>query len=183
LETTKKIHDGVLEEEFEEVFTLSRWRITETIQIAEIAFSKDALENSSYARDALENQLKNIPKNDLYDHYMEQLHFFSDEFAKQKIYSPSDYKISATYANYIWRKTPYKGITYASIPTAYKGQNVCLLPEIVNSHLKLEKAAMFKAIKEKNKNLFIGDSFKYCDEFGLNNMNFNWREFHNGIIL
>ena len=183
LETTKRFKNGVLEEQYEETFTLSRWLILETIEIVEIAFSKDAIKKSSSVRDSYENQVMRIPKNEFYEDYLEQLAFFSDEFAKQKIYSPADYKISAAYAKYFWENSRYGGITYASVPTEYKGQNVCLLPKVVDKYLKLEKVAMFKAIRENNKGLFIGDCFKYCDNFGVNGMNFYWQDYKGGIIM
>jgi hypothetical protein len=148
-----------------------------------MVFSENAIANNSSVRASFAHQTKNIPDNFLRQHYIEQLRFFSDEFAKKNIYSPADYKISAAFANYIWRRTKYPGITYASVNTDYRGQNICLTPIAADKYLRLHSLGMFKASKKKEGNLEIDGGFKYCRDFGINNMNFMWRDFEKGIIF
>ena len=161
----------------EEIFTLSRWTILEDIEVVEMIFSDEALKVNEYNKLSLEHQMKNYKHLPLADHYENQGRFFSNEFARGDINNNETYKykISAAYSNYIWRNSRLKGITYPSVASNYLGQNVALLPEIVDKFLKLELVGMFKFEKKNGINLPI-DSFKHATDFGANCMDFKWIE-------
>lgn len=162
----------------EEVFTLSRWRLIENIEVVEMIFSEEALKANEYNRLSLENQIKNYKHLPLADHYEYQGKLFSDEFARNDIKKGEQfkYKISAAYFNYVNRNSHLRGITYPSVASKYLGQNVALLPEIVDKCLKLESVAMFRFQRVNGINLPI-DSFKVATELGENSMNFNWIDY------
>lgn len=161
----------------EEIFTLSRWEILEDIEIIEMIFSEEALIVNEYNKLSLKNQLKNYKHLLLAKHYEKQGKFFSNEFARNDIKKGESfkYKISASYSNYIWDKTHLKGITYPSVQSNYLGQNVALLPELVDKYLKLQKVGMFKCKKENGENFTVA-SFKLATDLGENSMNFKWFE-------
>jgi hypothetical protein len=162
-------------EDTEEIFTCSRWRILEDIEILEMIFSDEAIKVNEYNRLSLENQMGNYKHLPLADHYEEQGRFFSNEFARDDIASNESfkYKISAAYSNYIWRNTHLKGITYPSVSSKYLGQNVALLPELVDKYLRLEMVGMFRFKKEKNGDPTIYN-YKIAQDLGENQMKFNW---------
>ncbi len=162
----------------EEVFTLSRWTILEDIQVVEMIFSDEALKVNEYAKLSLENQVKNYKHLSLSDHCERQGRFFSNEFARSDIEKGETfkYKITAAYTNYLWRNTHLKGITYPSVASMYLGQNVALLPEIVDKYLKLESVGMFKFEKINGFNLPI-DCIKIATDLGENSMDFKWNDY------
>lgn len=149
-ETSEILNELDKYDNIEEIFTLSRWRILKDIEIIEMIFSDEALKVNEYNKLSLENQIKNYGHLQLAEHYERQGRFFSNEFARKDIKKGEDfkYKISASYINYIWNKTHLKGVTYPSVKSNYLGQNVALLPELVDKYLKLETVAMFKFVKK-----------------------------------
>lgn len=162
----------------EEIFTLSRWTILEDIEVVEMIFSDEALKVNEYAKLSLENQVKNYKHLSLSDHYERQGKFFSNEFARSDIEKGEafNYKITAAYTNYLQRKTHLKGITYPSVASRYLGQNIALLPEVVDKYLKLESVGMFKFEKINGVNLPI-DCIKLATDLGENNMDFKWHDY------
>lgn len=124
----------------------------ETVQLAEIIYSDQYPNASRYVQMSVANQRKNIDEAveqfkkqediDYSEHFDHQSRIFCNEFAKTEIDSPDDYKISAAYSNYILQRTPASGLTYPSVKSGYQGQNVVMLPEVVNSILKLEEVYM-----------------------------------------
>lgn len=162
----------------EEVFTLSRWRILKNIEILEIIFNDEAFIVNEYNRLSLLNQAKNYKYLDLADHYENQGKFFSNEFARNDVEKGEfhKYKITAAYSNYIWRNTHLKGITYPSVPSGYLGQNVALLPEVIDKYLRLESVTMFKFQRKNKVNIPI-DSFKMATDLGANCMDFQWFDY------
>ena len=177
-ETSELLKELDKHHDVEEIFTLSRWRILDNIEIIEMIFSDEALKVNEYNRLSLENQMKNYKHLELADHYEKQGKFFSNEFARDDIKKGESfkYKITASYANYLWQKTPLKGITYPSVPSNYLGQNVALLPELVDKFLKLESVAMFKFERRNGINLPV-DSFKIATVLGDNFMDFKWVDY------
>ena len=165
-------------ENVEEIFTLSRWEILEDIEIIEMIFSDEALKVNEYNKLSLKNQLKNYGHLPLAEHIEKQGKFFSNEFARNDIKKGESfkYKISASYANYIWNNTHLKGITYPSVQFNYLGQNVALLPKLVDKYLKLQKVGMFKCKKENGKNLTVA-CFKLATDLGENSMDFKWFDY------
>lgn len=177
-ETSELLKELDKYENVEEVFTLSRWRVLEDIEILEMIFSEEALKVSEYNKLSLKNQLKNYGHLQLAEHYEKQGKFFSNEFARNDIKKGENfkYKISASYVNHIWNNTHLKGVTYPSVQSKYLGQNVALLPEIVDKYLKLESVGMFKFKKENGQNLTIYD-FKIATDLGKNQMDFKWIDY------
>jgi hypothetical protein len=162
-----------------ELFTVSRWRVLENIEVIEMIFSDEALKVSKYAQMSLDNQLKNYKDLDLANEYEEQGKFFSNEFARSDVRPGQDYKykITSAYANYIWEHTPFKGITYPSVQSRYFGQNVALLPEIVDSHLKLEApVGIFKFERISGENQPV-DCTHIAMDLGDHNSAFVWNKY------
>lgn len=167
-------HDNVVE-----LFTVSRWRVLEDIEVAEMIFSDEALKVSAYAQMSLKNQLGNYKHLPLAKEYEEQGRFFSNEFARSDIRMGEDfkYKITSAYANYIWHKTHLKGITYPSVQSNYIGQNVALLPEVVDKALKLEPpVGVFKFERINGVNQPV-DSTHIAVDLGINNNAFVWKDY------
>ncbi len=116
----------------------------------EIIFSDEALKVSEYAQRSFDAQTSAIKDYKLKQHYLDQGKFFSNEFSRDDCTGiPNNYKISSAYANYIWEQTDVKGVTFPSVRTGFQGQNIALLPEIVDKYLKLDIAAMFKIRKKR----------------------------------
>jgi hypothetical protein len=167
-----------------ETFTMSRWTILEDIEVVEMILSEEALKVSQYAKDALANQIKNLGDSVHKDNCIEQLKFFSNEFARNDIDKDADgnyqtykYKISAAYINYIMNHTTFKGVTYPSVSTRYFGQNVALMPEVVEKYLHLESAAMFKFERINGENIPI-EAFKIATDLGPEQRAFVWEDYN-----
>jgi hypothetical protein len=167
-------HDNITE-----LFTVSRWRVLEDIEVVEMIFSDEALKVSKYAKMSLEHQLQHYQHLPLAKEYEEQGRFFSNEFARSDIRSGEDYKykITSAYANYIWENTSLKGITYPSVQSLYLGQNVALLPEVVDSSLRLESpVGIFKFERVNGVNQPV-DSTHLAMDLGDSNSAFIWQEY------
>lgn len=161
-----------------EIFTLSRWRIMEDIEVMEMIFSDQVLENSEYARMSLAHQSGNYKHLPLAVEYEEQGRFFSNEFSRSDVKKGEShkYKIAAAYANYIWSNTHIKGVTYPSVQSLYRGQNVALLPELVDKYLKLETVGVFKFERKNGVSLPI-DSIYLATDLGINNGDFKYVDY------
>lgn len=162
-----------------EIFTVSRWRVMEDIEVCEMIFSDEALKVSKYAQMSLARQLKHYKHLPLAAEYEEQGRFFSNEFARSDVRPGEDhkYKITSAYANYIWNNTAMKGITYPSVQSRYLGQNVALLPEVVDRSLKLEApVGVFKFERINGANLPI-DSTHLAMDLGAGNSKFIWEPY------
>lgn len=165
-------HDNVIE-----LFTVSRWRVLEDIEVVEMIFSDEALKVSKYAKMSLEHQLQHYQHLPLAKEYEEQGRFFSNEFARSDVRPSEDYKykITSAYSNYIWANTNLKGITYPSVQSAYLGQNVALLPEVVDKLLRLESpVGIFKFERISGVNQPV-DSTRLAMDLGENNSAFVWQ--------
>lgn len=168
------IHDNVVE-----LFTVSRWKVVEDIEVVEMIFSDEALKVSEYTQMSLDNQLRNYKHLPLAKEYEDQGRFFSNEFARSDVRPGEDfkYKITSAYANYIWQNTDLKGITYPSVQSNYLGQNVALLPEIVDKSLRLEvPVGIFKFERINGVNQPV-DSTHLAMELGEKNGSFVWKEY------
>lgn len=168
----------------EEYFTLSRWEIIEDFGIYECVFQSENHKPNTRVKESQtiqEEFLNNIAANDsnLINDALEQLKFFSDQFAKRvNRKTPYEYKITASFTNNILNHNQNAGlvwgITYPSVQSALMGQNIALLPSAVHKFLKFKQANVLKA--ERTANGFrIGDSIAIadgCDENG----NLIWKE-------
>lgn len=179
LETSKKVSEIRNLKNIHEVFTLSRWRVLDDLEIIEMIFCDEAIKKNNYAKESFNSQLKNFIHLPLRSHYEKQGIFFSNEFARNDIRNNESfkYKISAAYINYIWEKTPFKGITYPSVASEYRGQNVALLPSIVDTFLKLEVVAMFRFDRINGVNKEI-PCIKIAIDLGKDQKDFNWVEYN-----
>ncbi|HEY8929581.1 MAG TPA: hypothetical protein VIM55_10350 [Mucilaginibacter sp.] len=165
-------------QDISEVFTMSRWRIKEDIEVLEMIFSDEVLKVSEYAQQSLAHQEKHYKHMSTAAQMENQARFFSNEFSRDDVGKNEayKYKISAAYINYIWEKSHLKGITYPSVQTGYLGQNVALLPELVEKHLELESVGMFKF--EKKNGVYIPiDSFRVATDLGKDKMDFQWYDY------
>ena len=182
-ETSSRVKELSLPGPFTEIFTVSRWRIKKTFQVAEIIYGEDYKGKSEYVRLALENQSKNLDTEILRlekqsgvnyrDLFESQARFFCNEFSKTNIDAPDDYKISAAFSNYFFTLTPLKGVTYPSVPSGYQGQNVALTTETVDKHLVLEKVYQCKCVRLNNESPLISVT-DMVNEFGASNSDFQW---------
>nr|WP_068891255.1 hypothetical protein [Pedobacter panaciterrae] len=161
-----------------EVFTMSRWRIKQDIEVLEMIFSDLALESSEYVRMSLANQQRYYKHMSGAETIEEQARFFSNEFARADIGPDEEfkYKISAAYINYIFNNSKLKGVTYPSVQTKYAGQNIALLPELVEKYLELESVGMFTFEKKAGRYIPI-DSFKVAMDLGPGKMDFQWIDY------
>lgn len=177
LETTDFFSCKPVADNFTEIFTSGRWIILEDIPVMEMIFSDEALKESEYAQASLKAQTEAIQNFKLKEHYIEQGKFFSNEFSRDDCKGiPDNYKISAAYSNYVWDNSDVKGVAYPSVRTDFKGQNVALLPELVDKYLKLEKVAMFKFERINGVNQPI-DSFKLATDLGKDQNDFQWFDY------
>ena len=66
------------------------------------------------------------------------MHFFCEEFIKENIITPNDYKYSALYAHYIEEQLGsfYDGINYPSVACKYDGDNQAIFLRSANLKLK-----------------------------------------------
>jgi len=177
LETTDFFAIKPIPNNFSEIFTLSRWTILADVQVMEIIFSDEALKISEYVKKSFESQTAAISDHKLKDHFLAQGKFFSNEFSRDDCRGmPDNYKISSAYANYVWKSTSVKGVTFPSVRTEFKGQNVALMPEIVDKYLKLEIVGLFKFERKDGINLPI-DSIKIAKDLGMDQINFKWIDY------
>jgi len=155
-----------------ELITVSRWEVLEDITLAEVIFSDKAIQNNNYTNTAFQHHFKQFFEHEDRELILQQLIFFSNEFAK-KVGNDIDYKISVAYTDIILNgAVEIEGIAYPSVASGYKGQNVVLRPNIIDTKLKLQKVVTQKIVKDKNKVRIDND--KYVKSFGLNNSSFEW---------
>ncbi|WP_343556322.1 hypothetical protein [Sphingobacterium sp.] len=162
-----------------ELFTVSRWRVLKDIEVVEMIFSDEALKVSNYTKISLEHQMQYYQHLLLAKEYEEQGRFFSNEFARSDVRPGEDhkYKITSAYANFIWANTNLKGITYPSVQSAYLGQNVALLPEVVDTSLRLESpVGIFKFERIDGVNQPV-DCTHIAMDLGENNSAFVWQDY------
>lgn len=150
---------------FEEIFTVSRWEILETVQLAEIIYADHYCGASRYVQMSIQNQHAHVEaaieqfklqeNTDYTEHFELQSKIFCNEFAKTEIDSPDDYKISAAYANYILNQTSAQGLTYPSVKSGYKGQNVVISPNVADRILKLIEVYMCVCRRNQSENPMV----------------------------
>jgi hypothetical protein len=177
-ETSEILKDLDKFDTIEEIFTVSRWIVKEEFQVIEMIFSDEAIKASIDTKSSYDFQLLKLADESLKEHYIAQLKFFSNEFAKVEIDTTDDYKISSAYINYLWDNTSFKGVTYPSVKSLYKGQNIALKPECVDKYLELELVCMCKFERKNNTDLPIEPCFKIATDFGIDKMNFKWEDYN-----
>jgi len=177
-ETSDILRELEKHENIVEHFTVSRWTVLEDIEVIEMIFSDEALKKSTSTRRSFEHQLQHYSDLPSAQEYADQGTFFSNEFARTDVKKGESYKykITSAYANYIWNKTSIMGITYPSVQSDFKGQNIALLPDAVDKYLKLETVGLFKFERINGNNLPV-DSIKIVTDFGEQNSNFTWIDY------
>lgn len=157
------------------ILTVGKWRVKEDFKVIEMVFSKGNVQNNedinrSYNKQK-EMMLKDYP--DQLDQIEKILEFFSDEFAKKVKNSNSDYKITTAYLNLaLMNKQDLCGVTYPSVRTDYKANNIAIFPSVVEQFLDLEMVSMFN-IKKSGKNASM-DNLAIAFNLGDLNTNFEW---------
>lgn len=128
------------------VMTISRWRIEKDMVLAEMVFSKSALEQQPEVRKARDFHLRlmrqQFPEPTV-QAFVQLQEFFSEEFGKANIKASHDYHMSAAFAEVLYELGVAQGIIYPSVRTDMAGSNVALLPGTVDGHLRLEEARSF----------------------------------------
>lgn len=174
-ETSELFSDNklnTLENAFE-IFTHSRWRVVEDIELLEIIYSDEALKINPDVQTSLKYQTKAIEGHVKREHFEEQMKFFSNQFARIKKHSHNEYKISCAYSNYILSSTHLGGVAYPSVASGYQGQNIVLKPDVVDKCMKLESLSMSSFERKNNQNMPV-IPIKICTDLGANNDNFIW---------
>jgi hypothetical protein len=189
-ETSEMFRSGDKEKKEEFVMTVGKWRIKNDIEVVESVFNKPNIQNIPQIKKAYDHHMAKITS-DLGDKAKDVeyiLEFFSDEFAKNNIKSPDDYKISAAYTEMAINFKNFAGVAYPSVRTNYEGFNVALAIPAVETHLQLEVVAMFKIYKRGPESFM--DNLAYATELGPLNSEFKWinmegtpEEFINNIIF
>jgi hypothetical protein len=152
--------------------TIGRWIVQEDFEVADIVFS-DSFKNSQHIRDKYNFWVEKLKGHKIgEENYQKLLKFFSDEFAKQKIITHHDYKLSTAYADMAIYANDFNGVLYPSVRTDYMGINIVLTDRAVEKYLKLEKVCVFKYIVENNRSMLIPEM--YSDDLGPLNTRFNW---------
>lgn len=164
----------------EVIMTVGKWRIKKEFQVIEMVFNKENIENNIDIKKSFEYQrdlmLKDHPEQIMQIENV--LEFFSDEFAKKNIKGDFDYKISTAYMNLVLnQRNDLHGITYPSVRTDNKANNIALFPDSVENFLELEMAGMFK-ITKKGKHSFM-DNLAIATDLGKYNSDFKWIDIQN----
>jgi hypothetical protein len=160
-----------------EYYTVSRWKTLKEFFVVEIVFSQYALKNSIDIQRSFENQKKilhdlNLEKNEI-EFYLMFLIFISEEFSK-KVTDPDQYKISSAYANLALLHQDVSGISYPSVQTDYFGENIVLIPKVVDKYLT-PAVCSTQILYKYGANSFIANGENYCDKIS-NNKFIEWKE-------
>jgi len=157
-----------------ELYTISRWRSLVELEIAEMVFSEDAIVANPDIEKAFNKQV-GFAKRKGVDaaFYKEFLIFISSEFARKKE-SHHDYKISSAYTNLTLNHPKISGISYPSVQTGYKGENIVFPPNIVDQHLRLEAIITQRLFKNRER-AFINNHME-CLNPHVSLNNFMWTQ-------
>jgi len=136
LETSRVAQDPNKESLNGELFTVSRWRNREELNVIEVVFAEEALKNSAEVKNSFEKQISMFSQIKGADNEFNKdfLIFISEEFAR-KTKNHNDYKISTAYTELVFKYPDVQGITYPSVQTNYLGQNIALPTPVVDEFL------------------------------------------------
>jgi len=149
-ETSELLQDSTSINFDGELYTVSRWRNSHELFLAEIVFSQEAININPDIRKAFEKQsgfAKQACAGDE-EFYLDFLVFISDEFARPKS-THHDYKISTAYTSLVLSNPEIHGIAYPSVQTRYEGQNIVFPPYIVDKYFAVEVLSMQRLYKKK----------------------------------
>ena len=156
-----------------ELYTVSRWRNSEELFLAEVVFAKDAIKNNPDTKRAFDKQLafSNQLNSEDKDFFINLIFFISNEFARTKA-THHDYKISAAYTELALTCSQIHGIAYPSVATNYFGQNVVFLPSVRKKYINIETLATQRI--HKNKLPVLINNHKNCENPDVNPDNLVW---------
>lgn len=156
-----------------ELYTIGRWRNSETLFLAEVVFAKNALKNNPDTRLAFTKQIElaNSVNTEDKEFFIDLITFISDEFAR-KIITHHDYKISVVYTNLALTCPGVHGIAYPSVETDYYGQNVVFPPATRKKYLEVQTLATQRV--HKNKIPIFINNHKNCESPNVNPDNLTW---------
>ncbi|QJD97691.1 RES family NAD+ phosphorylase [Mucilaginibacter robiniae] len=144
------------------LMTVSKWKITKNMRLAEIVFKKNRIATTPEIEKAYQFHLKafrkNMPEEEV-QKLISILEFYSEEFSKAEITTDADYKISAAYAESAFKTGNVQGIIYPSVRTDYEGSNVALLPKTVDEHLQFEEALIIH-VQIRKKKVFLDNLYR-----------------------
>jgi len=156
-----------------ELYTVSRWRNNEELQIAEMVFSPEAIAANPDTAGAFEKQIGFLAgkaeENEAF--LREFLIFISRQFARKKN-THHDYKISAAYTNIVLMHPDISGVAYPSVQTHYQGENLVLPPSTVERALSLE-GIITQRLHKKAPYTHINNHMECADPL-RNPENFTW---------
>ena len=114
-------------------FAMSTWTTSKVIRSFEIGSTKKSLAGSQLAT-VPTTEASQIAYNFLSDEFVKQVHA-GDEF---------EYRLSAAVAERVMYEksgegSPFGGVTYPSVASSFHRENVVFRPDIVDSHLSLER--------------------------------------------
>lgn len=165
-----KIMNLVSEDELEEYATLGKWRVIEEFTVAAVVSYDQYHERNAHLKSmslSFEQFISQNPEE--VEHFTEVAKFLSSEFAK-KISNEWEYKISAATSK-ILLDGGANGIIYPSVGVEGEYFNIALTPEIVDKHLRYEKAGVWRMLKKKKS--LVGYPFLYTDKLD-DNGHFIW---------
>ena len=87
------------------------------------------------------------------------------------------YAIRSYYDLILNQRNDLHGITYPSVRTDNRANNIAIFPDSVENFLELEMVAMFKVTK-KGKHSFM-DNLAIATDLGKYNSNFKWIDIQN----
>lgn len=137
---------------------VGEWQVKKgvTISLSNLCYSEDVIEargdlgnSRQISLEVLNSKPKSNPplKDNTKLVTTELLEFFSDEFAKDNIQSPDDYKISVAYTDLIFKNSRgfFEGVNYPSVASKYEGDNVVLTPLCLDEKLEFNRAFVVTA--------------------------------------
>jgi hypothetical protein len=146
-----------------ELYTVSRWRTIQELQVVEMVFSPGAIAASRDTERGFHNQVALLAAHGLGDEAFlrEFLVFISGQFARHK-QTHHDYKISAAYTNAVLFHRDISGVSYPSVQTKYKGWNLVLPPSTVDQYLVLE-SAVTQRLHKNAPHMYINNHMECTD--------------------
>lgn len=154
--------------------TLGRWELVNETEVLEIIFDKNIIEKSEENKKSYEYHLQKLSTIENKDEFQKILEFFSSEFAKKRIESDNDYKLSAIYFNLaLMSNQSIAGVKYPSVKSDYLGYNLALLPNALERNFRLKNVVLLE-IDKKGMNTTV-KSVNSVDDFGPMNSKFKWK--------
>lgn len=157
----KKFQDHAYHEEY---ITMGKWRVRDKFNLFTVANHSEFIDKNSQLMKL--NKKLNFFLNQYPDKKSETLKaldYFSSEFAKPVSDSERhQYKISAAFSAHLMN-LGLDGILYPSVRGNGDGFCIAISPSVVDSCLQLEKVAVFRALKKKDKFMLL--PYLYCDKF------------------